>query len=148
MDRLNAWLDEWKEAIAAAAKKHNGELLHGLSLVRLSDRLKRIRTAVDDDDIEKAVLWTSSFCAEVHRWETLFQKPRLWKEGRKQSSKKATNAQWNIPGWKPAALKEEFDRLQAELGPKAKPTTIYKKMAGKILKDKKHWRHIRTCAQK
>jgi len=74
------------------------------------------------------------------------EKPNIIKGARSENARNAANARWEeeYPEWKEKALKDEYKKVQKDLGPNAKDQTIYKLMAKQILGDEKYYRRIKN----
>lgn len=94
MERLTAWFDQWERDIAAAVKKREGSLSHTLLLMDSANRLRRIRAAVAEGDMEKAVLWTADFVDKTHRVERLFRDEQLREKVQRETRARPGAASW------------------------------------------------------
>ena len=102
MNKLQEWLDYWDAAIAQGAELHRESMVHQLAFFELAAHLHKIRTAVDEDDIEKAVLCSYKFGHKMTNWEDIIQRPTIEKKARLASSKKASKARQD-KHWPPQA---------------------------------------------
>lgn len=77
MNRLNECLDQWGHVVEEMLKEHPGSTLHALAYVDLMNRLQKVRSAAENNDIERAVLWTSAFALALQKHECSLQTPAL-----------------------------------------------------------------------
>ena len=147
MKKLQEWLDQWDADIVSGSQLHADSKTHQVAFLDLHMHLKKVRDAVDERDIEKAVLWTAQFAHKLHHWEETIQAPQTEKKIKAASGKKAAKAKQDKrwPADKKAALWWEY---QAKRDDYQSDFKVYEHLAGLILKDKKKWRQIQTQIEK
>jgi hypothetical protein len=79
MSRVNELLDQWEHVVEEMLKGHSGSTSHALSYVDLMKHLRKVRSAVESEDIEKAVLWTCAFAFALQKHECSLQTPEWGK---------------------------------------------------------------------
>jgi len=134
MKKLQEWMDYWDAAIVQGAELHQESMVHKLAFFELAAHLHKIRTAVDEDDIEKAVLWSYKFGHKMTNWEGIIQRPTIEKKVRSVGGKKAADDRHNKnwPTDKLKALKREYLELRKTL----KHWTACRELAKEIFKEK------------
>jgi len=153
MRLLYEWLDDWDAAISDGVKKHQDSNVHMLAYWEVMKHLEKVHTAVDDEDVEKAVLWTAQFVHKVHTFENLIEKPKLKAEAarneRSAGGKRAAKARWNLPGWKEEAIQKEYKAIKKELGSDAPKVRIYEKLSERCFNgDKSKYKRFERMANK
>lgn len=118
-------------------------------LAYLKRHIEKLRINFDFDQVRKQ----SDVCSIAQFSDQIFEnllkiEPEIRKEERSKGGKHAINARWEIPGWKEEDIKKEYKRLQRELGPDTKSTTIYKEMSMLIFKRKTSWRRFKRLIEK
>lgn len=139
-DTFNEWIEGMAKRIDAALEcdEINNEE-HGL----LVAALKAIRFSVDTGNSSLAVMVTNAFWGTMRK----LQKPALIESVASDSGTRAVKARHD-KAWKPesiAALKREYKQGIDKFD---KPTTHYKHLAQRVLKDKNKWRQIKRIIEK
>jgi hypothetical protein len=139
------------EAEIADLKAENAELRTLVSDLKLDNRgLRSVNEVLlenADWDQRKLKIRADAHGAAISESVRLAnEKPNIIKGARSENARNAANARWEeeYPEWKEKALKDEYKRVQKDLGPNAKDQTIYKLMAKQILGDEKYYRRIKN----
>ena len=141
---LKKWLDAHEKMIKAGRKKHKKDMFQQIAYKDMSACLQNIRDAVDNDDIENAVLSTARFVKKVHGYSIRLSIPEISSMVRKKSSKVAHEGK----AWKPAQLKALMKEYGQLINAGKSHYAACQELANNVFEDKKKWRQIETQVRK
>ena len=152
MKELNQWLDAREKEIKTGRKKHKKSMFHRLAYDDLAACLQDMRNAIDDGNLEGAVLLTIRFMQKYKSYSLELSIPDIYKAVSSDIARKKVNKRHALPMPTVKALKTECKQVQQELeektGKEVRPTTVYKAVSMKLWDNKKYWRRIRTQVTK
>ena len=138
-NKLEDWLKRYTTLV-----EDSREVLSAREYSVMMGKLINIRASIDSGDAEATAKYLIGFYTHIIRY---IGEPEFEQQGRKNSSKNAIEQRYEKK-WTPdqrAALKLEYKQCIDKF---EHPTTHYKHLAQRILKDKNKWRQIKRIIEK